>query len=212
MRSRRGSTNKKRSASMSTRKPHQTRARGVIILLALGAALPALALIPVPDFTLSRYFGLWYEIASIPGSFRNRCARDTVTEYAPDEDGAMILRTRCTHADGSSEQSEGRARPLDPDVPAVLKVTYVNQLGIWWYTFGRNQVVIANGRDYDWLVIGEPSVTSGRILSRKPSMSDEALRGAMTALAEAKYDLCAFTMKPQAGGRTQASRLCDEAQ
>jgi apolipoprotein D and lipocalin family protein len=182
------------------------------MLAALVTAAEVVAVTPVTDFALSRYFGTWYEIASIPGSFRNRCASDTRTEYAPEEGGALILRTRCTQADGKSEDNEGRARPLDPDVPAVLKVTYVNQLGIWWYPFGRNQVVIATGRDYEWLVIADPSRTYGRIISRRPVMSDEALRAAMAALAEEKYDLCAFTLKPQAGGRARGSRLCDEAQ
>jgi apolipoprotein D and lipocalin family protein len=177
---------------------------------ALGLAESATALTPVPEFELSRYMGSWYEIASIPGAFRGKCARDTRAEYSPDEGGALVLRTRCISADGNAAQSEGRGRPLEPALPSVLKVTFVNQFGIWWYPFGRNQVVIASGRDYEWMVIGDPSLSYGRILARQPSLSSEALRAAVAVLTAEKYDLCAFTFKPQTGGRTQTSRLCDE--
>jgi apolipoprotein D and lipocalin family protein len=172
--------------------------------------VPAVALTPVASFDVSRYRGDWYEIAAIPGSFRNKCARDTRAEYLPGEGGALIVRTRCRNADGGLEQNEGRARPPDPGLPAVLKVTFVNQLGIWWYPLGRNQVVIAVGPGDQWIVIGEPSLRYGRILARQPSLSDDALRSAVAALSAEKYDLCAFVLKPQTGGRAQRSRLCDE--
>jgi apolipoprotein D and lipocalin family protein len=199
--------------NLSRRK--RSAARSVLRKLCLAAAAlvvaaPSTALTPVPEFALSRYMGSWYEIAAIPGAFRGKCARDTRAEYASEEGGALVLRTRCISADGSAAQSEGRARPLHPEVPAVLKVTFVNQFGIWWYPFGRNQVVIATGRDYEWMVIGEPSLSYGRILARQPSLSSDALRAAVAVLTAEKYDLCAFMFKPQAGGRTQTSRLCDE--
>lgn len=179
-------------------------------VLAAALSAPAVALTPLSEFELSRYQGKWYEIASIPGFFQGKCARDTLVEYLPEEGGALIVRNRCVRPDGGTEQSEGRGRPLDPAVPAVLKVTFVNQFGIWWYPFGRNQVVIASGRDY--LVIAEPSLHYGRILARQPTLSDNALRAAVAALTAEQYDLCRFVFKPQTGGRMQASRLCDENQ
>jgi len=193
------------------------RSRGVparralwLAALALATTAPALALTPASDFQVSQYQGYWYEIASIPGFFQGKCARDTRAEYVPEEGGALIVRNRCIRPDGGEQVGEGRARVLDPALPAVLKVTFVNQFGIWWYPFGRNQVVIAAGRNNQWIVIGEPSLHYGRILSRQPTLSDEALRAAVAALAAEKYDLCTFVFKPQTGGRTQASRLCDE--
>jgi apolipoprotein D and lipocalin family protein len=181
-----------------------------VATVTLCAVAPAVALTPVADFQVARYQGTWYEIASIPGFFQGKCARDTRAEYVPEEGGALIVRNRCVRPDGSVQESEGRARVLDPALPAVLKVTFVNQLGIWWYPFGRNQVVIAQGRNNQWIVIGEPSLHYGRILARQPTMPDDALRAAVAALVAEKYDLCMFMFKPQTGGRGQASRLCDE--
>src|SRR5574340_1513789 len=99
---------------------------------------------------------------------------------------------------------------LDADVPAVLKVTFVHGLGLWWYPFGRNQTVIAASPSGQWLVIGDPTLRYGRVLARTPALDDAALRAADSALAAENYDRCAFVMKPQAGGRGQIRRLCDE--
>jgi apolipoprotein D and lipocalin family protein len=179
-------------------------------LLLLFATMSALALTPISDFSVSRYHGHWYEITAIPGFFRNKCERDVQVDYAPDESGALVVRNRCRRPDGGVEQTEGRARPLDPEVPAVLKVTFVNQLGIWWYPFGRNQIVIAAGPDYSWLVIGDPSLRYGRVIARTPAVDARALGAIAAALASEGYDRCAFTLKPQTGGREQPARLCDE--
>jgi len=181
-----------------------------VVAVTLLAIASAVALTPVAEFDVSHYQGSWYEIASIPGFFQGKCARDTRAEYVLEDSGALIVRNRCTRPDGSVQESEGRARVLDPALPAVLKVTYVNQFGIWWFPFGRNQVVIAAGRNNQWIVIGEPSLNYGRILARGPVMPDEALRAAVAALVAEKYDLCTFVFKPQTGGRAQAARLCDE--
>lgn len=184
--------------------------RQLCVSLLLAMSAPAAALTPVADFPIARYHGMWYEVAAIPGAFQNRCARDPRSEYVPGEDGALIVRSRCTQSDGETYESEGRARALEPAVPAVLKVTYVHQLGIWWYPLGRNQVVIGSGRNYEWIVIGDPSLHYGRILAREPALSIAELKSAAGLLKAEGFDLCAFVAKPQTGGRQQTARLCDE--
>jgi apolipoprotein D and lipocalin family protein len=184
--------------------------RWAFLLSALAVAASAAALTPVAAFDVARYHGVWYEVAAIRGAFQNRCARDPRSEYAPGEDGALIVRSRCTQTEGGTYEAEGRARALDPSVPAVLKVTYVYQLGIWWYPFGRNQVVIGSGRNYEWIVIGDPSLHYGRILARGPALSAEELKSAAALLRAEGFDLCTFVAKPQVGGRQQTARLCDE--
>lgn len=177
--------------------------------LMLTWASTAAALTPVADFDLNRYFGKWYEIAAIPGFLQSRCARDTRSEYAAAENGAIAVQSRCLRADGGEQSNEGRQRILDPATPAVLKVTAVRFLGIWWYPFGRESIVIAIGPEYRWIVVGHPSLRYGRILAREPALSDAALGGAAAALAQQQFDLCAFITTPQTGGRERATRLCE---
>ena len=181
----------------------------VLILFALAPLTPALALTPVANFDLNRYLGTWYEISSIPGFLQSRCERDTRVEYTNAENGAIAAQTRCTRADGSAGASESRTRSLDPALPAVLKVTAVQFLGIWWYPLGRESIVIAVGPDYRWIVVGHPSLRYGRILSREPSLADAELKVAAAALTEQQFDLCKFATTSQTKGRVQPARLCD---
>jgi apolipoprotein D and lipocalin family protein len=181
----------------------------LFILLALAAPSSVLALTPAPNFDLARYLGKWYEIGAIPGFLQTRCARDTLVVYTSAENGAMAARTDCTRADGSADTNETRIRPLDPSAPAVLKVTSVNFLGIWWYPLGRESIVIAVGPEYRWIVVGHPSLRYGRILSRDPSLPDDDLKAVAAALTEQQFDLCKFVTTPQTSGRSQSARLCD---
>jgi apolipoprotein D and lipocalin family protein len=180
-----------------------------LMLIVLASLQPALALTPVANFDLARYPGTWYEIAAIPGFLQSRCARDTHVTYTSAENGALAAQTNCTRADGTADSAESRTRPLDPAVPAVLKVTAVNFLGIWWYPLGRESIVIAVEPGYRWLVVGHPSLRYGRILSREPSLAESDLKTAAGALTEQQFDLCKFVTTAQTKGRVQPVRLCD---
>ncbi len=183
-----------------------------VVPLALMLSTSTVALTPLPDFSSTRYQGSWYEIAAIPGFFRNQCQRDVQFEYAPEDGGALVLRNRCLRPDGSVLVSEGRARALDPGLPSVLKVTFVHALGIWWYPFGRNLIVFAAGPGDRWLAIGDPSLRYGRVIAREPALDAQTLRGIDAALAAEGFDRCLFMLKPQTGGKEKTARLCDEIQ
>jgi apolipoprotein D and lipocalin family protein len=178
-------------------------------LLGLLCISSALALTPVTGFDHNRYLGTWYEIAAIPGFLQSRCARDTQTEYTAAEKGAIAAMTRCMRADGTSEINESRVRALEPSLPSVLKLTSVHFLGIWWYPFGRESIIIALDPEYRWLVSAHPSLRYGRILSRERSLSDEALKRIAATLVEESFDLCTFVFTPQTGGRERPAKLCD---
>lgn len=179
---------------------------GLFTLLPL---TPAAALTPLPDFKLDGYVATWYEIASIRGFLQSRCARDTRTEYTIGENGALMLESKCLRADGTPERSEARARPMDPALPSVLKITTVHMLGIWWYPFGRESIVVARGPERRWLAVGHPSLRYARILAHSPALSDDDLKSAAAALAEAQFDLCSMVLTAQTEGRQQPARLCD---
>ena len=183
--------------------------RCVTLVLALFWVPSAVALTPVTGFNLNRYLGTWYEIAAIPGFLQSRCARDTRSVYSAAENEAITVRSLCKRADGSDETNEGHQRRLDPASPAVFKVTFVHFLGIWWYPFGRESIIIAFDPEYRWLAAAHPSLRYGRILSREPTLSDEVLKRIASTLADEGFDLCAFVFTPQTGGRDRPAKLCD---
>jgi lipocalin len=100
-------------------------------------------------------------------------------------------------------------RTLDPAAPGALKVTGVNFLGVWWYPFGRESIVVAVGPDYRWVALGHPSLRYGRIIAREPTLSDDSLKVAATALGSQQFDLCKFVTTSQSRGRVQPARVCD---
>jgi lipocalin len=181
----------------------------LIVLLTLLPLAPAAALTPLSDFRLDGYIATWYEIASIRGFLQSRCARDTRTEYSIGDNGALMLESKCVRADGTAERSEARARPMDPALPAVLKITSVHMLGIWWYPFGRESIVVARGPERRWLAVGHPSLRYARILAHSPALSDDDLKSAAVALADAQFDLCSMVLTVQTEGRQQPARVCD---
>jgi len=181
----------------------------LMLLLGLFWIPSALALTPVIGFELDRYLGTWYEIAAIPGFLQSRCARDTRSEYTPAANGAIGVSNRCLRADGTSELNESRARALEPSLPSVLKITSVHFLGIWWYPFGRESIIVAFDPGYRWLATGHPSLRYGRILSREPALSQEALKSIAATLGDEGFDLCTFVLTPQTGGRDRPAKLCE---
>jgi apolipoprotein D and lipocalin family protein len=183
--------------------------RCLTLVLALFWIPSAVALTPATGFDLNRYLGTWYEIAAIPGFLQSRCARDTQTEYTAAENGAIAVTSRCMRSDGTSELNEARTRALEPSLPSVLKITAVHFLGIWWYPLGRESIIIAFDPEYRWLATAHPSLRYGRILSREPSLSDEALKRIAATLAEEGFNLCTFVSTPQTGGRDRPAKLCD---
>jgi apolipoprotein D and lipocalin family protein len=183
--------------------------RCLATLLGLSWVPTALALTPVIGFELDRYLGTWYEIAAIPGFLQSRCVRDTRVDYALADNGAIAIKNNCVRTDGTPELGEGRARALEPSLPSVLKVTSVHFLGIWWYPFGRESIIIAFDPDYRWVATAHPSLRYGRILSREPSLSDEALKSIASTLGDEGFDLCTFVLTPQTGGRDRPAKLCE---
>jgi apolipoprotein D and lipocalin family protein len=198
------------AASLQVGKRRAAARRIGLAVVVLACVAPAAALTPVADFDLNRYYGTWYEIASIPGFLQSHCARDTQSQYTAADNGAIAALNHCVRSDGGIESSESQSRPIDPSLPSVLKVTAVHFLGIWWYPFGRESIIIALAPDYRWLVTGHPSLHYGRILARQPSLPPDALQTITASLVKDGFDPCTFVFTPQTGGRTRATRLCDE--
>jgi apolipoprotein D and lipocalin family protein len=182
---------------------------GLILVVGLSWMATASALTPATGFELGPYLGTWYEIAAIPGFLQSRCAKDTRAEYKSAENGAIAINNQCVRADGTADTSESRARALEPTLPSVLKITSVHFLGIWWYPFGRESIIVAFDPGYRWVATAHPSLRYGRILAREPFLSQDALRTIATTLGDEGFDLCTFVLTPQTGGRDRSARLCE---
>jgi len=117
----------------------------------------------VPHVELERYLGKWYEIAHLPAKFQEGCNETTAT-YTLSKDGSISVLNQCTK-NGKLKQAKGKAKVVDKDSNAKLKVTF------FWPFYG-DYWIIKLGNNYDYSVVGTPNRKYLWILSRTPQMDD----------------------------------------
>ena len=150
--------------------------------------------VPVAQVDLSRYAGLWYEVAKIPNRFQKKCARGTTATYALREDGRIDVLNRCVKADGSEDLARGVARVVDTQSNARLEVSFVSFLGI--RPFWGDYWVIGLGDEYEFAVVGTPDRKYGWVLARTPEPGPEIIQKARRILIAQGYNPDDFQISP----------------
>jgi apolipoprotein D and lipocalin family protein len=115
----------------------------------------------VPHVELEKYLGKWYEIAHLPAKFQEGCNETTAT-YTLSKDGSISVLNQCIK-DGKMKQAKGKAKVVDKNSNAKLKVTF------FWPFYG-DYWIIKLGNNYDYSVVGTPNRKYLWILSRTPKM------------------------------------------
>lgn len=165
-------------------------ATGLSLLLA-GCAAHHPPLPTVDHADLERYLGTWYEIARYPAPFQEGCVATSAT-YSLRDDGDIRVLNRCLveDFDGELRQAEGRAKIVDKQSNAKLKVTF------FWPFYG-DYWILALGPDYEWALVGEPSREYLWILSRARHMQPAVLDKIIDRLPALGYDAGKLLMTPQ---------------
>ena len=117
----------------------------------------------MPHVELEKYLGKWYEIAHLPAKFQEGCDETTAT-YTLSKDGGISVLNQATK-DGKMKQAKGKAKVVDKNSNAKLKVTF------FWPFYG-DYWIIKLGNNYDYSVVGTPNRKYLWILSRTPQMDD----------------------------------------
>ena len=140
----------------------------------------------VESVDLTRYAGLWYEVARLPNRFEEKCAGDVTAEYTPLGEGRLKVVNRCRKRDGSLTRAEGAARPADGRGPSSrLKVRFApSYLSFLPFVWGDYQI-IELAPDYGHALVGDPSRKYLWVLSRTPRM-DESTYERLTGAARAQ--------------------------
>jgi apolipoprotein D and lipocalin family protein len=156
------------------------------------AKAPPLAVVDEVD--LDRYLGTWFEIASYPAWFAKNCTGVTA-DYSLREGGGISVVNRCYKGalDGKLKEARGRAKVVDPETNAKLKVSF---FGPFW----GNYWILELDPDYQWVVVGEPKRKYLWILSRTPSLDKETLDEILSRLPEKGYssDRLQWTLQAEA--------------
>jgi apolipoprotein D and lipocalin family protein len=155
----------------------------IVLILLAKVAHSERPLQTVDRVDLDRYLGTWYEIASLPAWFQKNCTGVTA-EYTLQGEGLIQVVNRCYKGslDGRLKQVKGRARILDTETNAKLKVSFFRP-------FWGNYWIIDLDPDYEWAVVGEPKRKYLWILSRTPTLEKETLDGILSRLPAQGYDI-----------------------
>ena len=150
--------------------------------------VPPLETVPFVD--IERYMGLWYEIASYPTFFNQRCT-NTTAEYTLLDDGRVQVVNECRigDANGRIDRIEGTAQVVNDETNAELKVRF--------FLFGEGDYwIIDLDEDYQWAVVGDPGRTTLFVLSRTPMLEDEVYQGILESIRDCCYDTGALELTP----------------
>jgi apolipoprotein D and lipocalin family protein len=161
----------------------------VLLALSLGAsAADGPAVRPVASVDLGRYVGRWYEIARFPNFFQKSCAGEVTATYERRADGHIRVVNRCARADGSMNEAEGAARPVEGGANARLKVRFapawLSALPFVWADYW----VLGLADDYRWALVGTPNRKYLWILSRTPHLADADWDAAVAKARENGFD------------------------
>jgi apolipoprotein D and lipocalin family protein len=183
------------------------KSRHAILLLGLaGVAAAALAasqtarkpgVTPIPAIDVPRYMGTWYEIAKYPNRFQKQCAGFTTASYRLRPDKTVEVVNRCRRADGALDKATGTARQVGaPDSP-VLKVRFAPA----WLSFlpqvWGDYWVIDLDPDYQLAAVSEPGREYLWILSRTPTVPQQAYAALLARLERQGFDLTKLQHTPQ---------------
>nr|BFD62772.1 hypothetical protein BdHM001_14530 [Bdellovibrio sp. HM001] len=162
----------------------------------------------VPYVDLNKYLGKWYEVASIPMFFQKQCIGNTTAEYSAAEDGMIQVLNSCDTESGGRSMAEGRAKVVDTESNAKLKVTFVKIIG-WVFGFGGDYWILDLAPDYSYALVGDPTRQYAWILSRQPSLGAEVYVALEQKLKMLGYDTCLIKTSIQSGGISQRQPLCE---
>lgn len=159
------------------------------VAMAAGAEAP---LSVVQGVDLDRYLGKWFEIASYPAWFAKNCTGVTA-EYSRREGGGIKVVNRCYKSalDGPLKEARGRAKVVDSESNAKLKVSF---FGPFWGDYW----IVDLDSEYRWAVVGEPKRKYLWILSRTPTLEQDTLDGILSRLPTKGYDTDRLQWTPQA--------------
>ncbi len=139
----------------------------------------------VKEVDLQQYAGTWYEIARLPQWFQRGCYDSTAT-YSLNDDGTVKVINRCERKDEDATEAVGTARVVPDSGNAKLKVRFDNWVSRLIPTITEgNYWIIALDKDYQTVVIGEPSREYLWILARQPALPEDQYQ-ALVQVAQSK--------------------------
>ena len=144
-----------------------------LIALTLGCLNPIVVeasvsppLQPVQYVDLSRYVGLWYEVAHYPNKYQEGC-QDSMVRFSLRDNGEIDVLNSCRDKhEGVLHHADGLGWIVDTSSNARLKVSY-------FWPFRKEYVIIDQGKEYEYSVICTVDRKNVWIIARTPVISSD---------------------------------------
>lgn len=143
---------------------------------------------------IERYLGTWYEVGSVKQFFSIGLV-NTTAQYSLNPDGSIRVENsgRYFTANGIESRIVGSAVPVDTS-NARLNVSFsgfnsANPPGNYW--------IVDLDPDYRWAIVSDPTGTSGFLLSRTRTVSDELYQELLERAAARGVNAAAITPTAQ---------------
>jgi apolipoprotein D and lipocalin family protein len=135
----------------------------------------------VPSVDLGKYVGRWYEIARLPNRFEKKCVSSVTATYKLRPDGNIDVLNECKKASGELKKAKGKAKVVDKESNAKLKVTF------FWPFYG-DYWILDLGANYEYAVVGDESRKYLWILSRTPQIDEALYQKLLAKMANEGFD------------------------
>jgi apolipoprotein D and lipocalin family protein len=137
----------------------------------------------VSSVDLNRYKGLWYEIARLPNFFERKLKCTSATYTIRDDGRITVLNKGYYITDPKkSTSSKGIAWIPDKNSPAKLKVQF-------FWPFSGDYWIMELDKDYQYVLVGDPSVKYLWILAREKKMNESTYKMLLQKAIDNGYDV-----------------------
>ncbi len=144
----------------------------------------------VESVDLSRYAGLWYEVARLPNRFEKKCAGDVTAEYTPRAGGRIRVVNRCRRRDGRMAEAVGEARHAGRGGPnSRLKVRFAPSFLSFLPAVWGDYQIIGLAPDYTYAVVGAPDRKYLWVLARNPRVDEATYLRLLEAARSQGFDV-----------------------
>lgn len=180
-------------------------ASGLIVGTGGASAAP---LQPIPSLDLTRYVGVWNQVAAIPQPFNIDCLRNTQARYTKIDDRDIKVENSCTKFSGQRSGIVGNARINDTRTNAQLHVSFPGVPFQDSKSGPTNYIVTYIAPDYSWAFVGSPERLSGFILKRDPKVTSAQWTQIRDVVRSRGYNDCFFLTTPIDGAYPNIQPLC----
>jgi len=139
---------------------------------------------PVEGVDISRYLGVWYEIARFPHRFEKDLVGVTAT-YSMKSNGeiGVLNQGYKKTLQGEKKTARGRARIPDAKQTGLLKVSF------FWIFWADYKIIALDKENYSYALVTSSSKNYLWLLSRTPQMQDSVYDRLIGFAGEKGFDL-----------------------